>query len=109
MVDAAPGQLADMHQSVGASQIDKGPEIGEVTDDTTSYFTRLQLIEQFFAATLAPFLHSETLGKDQKVTRSVDLDDFELELFLLHRSQPGKSPLALASGDHIFGSETQNL
>src|SRR5215469_8178276 len=45
MVDAAPGELADMHQSVCASQVNKGPKIREVTDDTTTYFTWFQLVK----------------------------------------------------------------
>ena len=32
MVDAAPGELADMHQAVGAAQIDERAEVGQVAD-----------------------------------------------------------------------------
>src|SRR5690348_17598762 len=30
MVDPAPGELADMHQAVGAAQVDKRAEVGKV-------------------------------------------------------------------------------
>src|SRR6266699_4403199 len=59
MVDAAPGELADMDQSVCATQVNEGAEICEVTDDAAPDFARFEFVEQFFAAALAPFLDSE--------------------------------------------------
>ena len=54
MIDTTPGQLADMHQSIRASQVHKGPKIGKVTDDPMTDFAGLQFVEQFFPATLPP-------------------------------------------------------
>src|SRR5438132_6531734 len=61
MIDAAPGELADMHQSVRASQVNKSPKIGEVADHPMANFARFQLIEQLFTTALAPFLAGQTL------------------------------------------------
>src|SRR5712692_6216601 len=96
MIDAAPGQLTDMHQSIRTSQVDKGAKIGEVTDHTAPYFARFQLIEQFFAAALSPFLDGQPLRKDQAVTRPIDLNDFELQFFVFHTLEFGRRLLVLA-------------
>ena len=91
MIDAAPGELADMNQSVCASQVNKCAKVGEVTDHTMAHFAWFQLIEQFFTAPLPPFLSGEPLGEDQAVSRAINLDDLELELLCL--SYPGAWPL----------------
>src|SRR5438034_8292077 len=96
MVDAAPGELANMNQSVRASQIDKGTKVREVTDDALAYFAWFEFIEQFFAAALAPFLDSEALGEDQAIARPIDLDNFELEFFVFHALQFGCSFLVFS-------------
>ena len=62
MVDATPGELANMNQTVSASQVNKGAEVGEVTDDAFTYLAWFKLVEQFFATALSPFLDSEALG-----------------------------------------------
>src|SRR5579884_1754251 len=64
MIDAAPSELTDMHQSVCSSQIDKGPEISEIAHHASSYLTGPQFIEQFFTPSLPPFLHRQALRKN---------------------------------------------
>ena len=109
MIDATPGQLADMHQSICASQVDKGAKIGKVADDAMADFARLQLVEQLFTATLAPFLDGQPLGKDQAIACPVDLDDFELQFFVFHALQFGRRLLVLPTGSHFFTLEVEYL
>ena len=96
MIDATPGELADMDQSVCPSQVNEGAEIRQVTDDTFAHLAGFEFIEQFFAATLAPFLDSESLGEDQAIARPVDLDNFELQFFVFHALQFGCSFLVFS-------------
>src|SRR5215469_3208041 len=65
MIDAAPGQLTDVHQAVCASQVDKGAKVSEVADDATAYLARFQLIEEFLAPPLSPFLLGQALRENQ--------------------------------------------
>src|SRR6266849_6789091 len=98
-----------MHQSVSASQVDKRTEVGEIADNTPAYFPRLKFIEQLFAPPLAPFLHGQALGEDEAVVRAVDLDDLELEFFILHARQPGRCLLAFAASSDFFRFEVEDL
>src|SRR5438876_12379647 len=41
VIDTAPGELADMYQSVCSSQVNKGAKVGEVADHTAADFARL--------------------------------------------------------------------
>src|SRR5579875_1792034 len=75
MVDAAPGQLTDMHQSVGPAEVNKSPEVGKVANYTFAHLAGFQFIEQFLAATLTPLLHGQTLGEDEAVACPIDLND----------------------------------
>jgi len=61
MVDAAPGELADVDESVSTPQVHKGAKVRQIAHHTTAHFAGLQLIEQLFAATLTPFLDSQAL------------------------------------------------
>src|SRR6266487_4055453 len=54
-----PCQLADMHQSIGASQINKCTKVREIADDTPAHFSRLEFIKQLFASPLAPLLDGQ--------------------------------------------------
>ena len=109
MVDTTPGQLADMHQSVRASQVHKGPEVGEIADDATSYFPWLQLVKELLATALSPLLDGQALGEDQAVARAIDLDDFELELFIFHTLELGRRLLIITALRHFLALEVQNL
>src|SRR5947209_19763056 len=98
-----------MDQSICAAQVDKGTEIGEIAHDATSYFTRPQLVEEFFASSLSPFLDREALGKDQAVACAVDLDNLELQFLVLHALKFGCSFLVIATGGHFLALEVENL
>src|SRR5271167_3001352 len=109
MIDATPCQLADMHQSVCPSQIDKGAKIGEVTDHAMPDFAGFQLIKEFFTAALTPLLHSQSLRENQAVARAVDLDDLEGEFFVLHALQLCCRLLAFAARGNFFALEVEDL
>src|SRR5215469_10260836 len=61
MIDTAPGELADMHQSVGSSQVNESAKVGKISDHATTDFAWFQLIEQLLSSLLAPFLGSQPL------------------------------------------------
>src|SRR5438128_6075316 len=109
VIDTAPGQLADMHQSVSASQVDKGSEFGEIADHAPPDFAGLQPVEQFFAPTLPPFLRSQSLREDQTVACPVDLNDLEREFFVLHALEFGRRFLVLSPGGDFFAFEIEDL
>src|SRR5690348_18240738 len=67
MVDPAPGELADMHQAIGAAQVDKRAEVGKVAHRSLANLADLQLIEQLLTSPRAPFLDGQPLGEDQAV------------------------------------------
>jgi len=50
-----------MHQSIGTTKVNEGSKVREIAHYATANFARLQLIEQFFAAALAPFLNRQPL------------------------------------------------
>ena len=109
MIDATPRQLANMHQSIRSTQVNKGAEIGEVAHHAMAHFTGLQFVEQLFPPALSPFLDGQPLGQDQAVACSIDLNDFELQLFVFHALQFGCRLLVLATGSHFFALEVENL
>ena len=80
MVDPAPGELADMHQAVGAAEVDERAEVGQVADRPGAHLADFQLVQQLLTPPRAPLLHREALGENQAVAVAVDLDDLELEL-----------------------------
>ena len=61
MIDTAPGELADVDQPVCASQVNKGAKVGKIAHHATADFAWFQLIEQFFAPPLSPFLCGKPL------------------------------------------------
>src|SRR5215469_15487497 len=73
MIDTAPGELADMYQSVSASQIDECAEVGKIADHAVTNFAWFQLIEKLFASLLAPFLCCQPFGENQTVSCSINL------------------------------------
>src|SRR5437879_7301194 len=109
MVDTAPCELADMDQPVGTTQVDKGTKVGKVTHHSLANFAGFQLIEQFFATALTPFLDRQTLRKDQAVTRPVDLDNFQLQLFVFHALELGRRLLVFSTRRDFFAFEVENL
>jgi len=91
-----------MDQTICASQIDKGPKVGQIAHDPLAYLAGLEFIEQFFATALTPFLNGQTLREDQTIACAVNLNDLELQLFILHTLQLAFLHLVLAAGCDIF-------
>src|SRR6266700_7671371 len=61
VIDTAPGELADMYQSVCSSQVNKGAKVGKVTHHAMANFSWFQLIEKLFTPPLPPFLRGQPL------------------------------------------------
>src|SRR5262249_25668479 len=106
VVDAAPGELADVDQAVGAAEIDEGAKVREVGDDALAHLADLQLVEQLFAPLRAPLLHGEPLGEDQAVAVEVDFDDLELKPAPHHSLQ---LRLRLGAVGGVFSLQVQDL
>src|SRR5579859_1312095 len=109
VIDGTPGQLTDMHESVRAPQINEGSKAGNVADGSATDFARPQLVKQFLAASLAPFLDGQAFRKDQALTFTVDLNDFQLQLFVFHALQFGRRLLVLAARSHFFARKVEDL
>src|SRR5579863_1732532 len=109
MVDAAPGQLADMNQSVRAAQVNESAKVGKVADNALAHFARFQFVEQLFAPPLPPFLDGEAFGENQAVARSIDLDDLQLEFFVFHGLELGRRLLAVAACRHFLALQIHDL
>src|SRR5438046_7672217 len=60
MIDTAPGELADVYQSVCASQVNESAKVGKVTHHAMADFAWFQLIEKLFTPPLPPFLSGQT-------------------------------------------------
>ncbi len=80
VLDAAPGHVGDVQQTVDAAQIDEGAVIGEVLDDTLDLHALLQLLEQRLALGAVLLFHHRAAGDHHVVALAVQLDDLELEL-----------------------------
>ena len=60
-----PGQLRQVHQPVGATQIDEGAEVAEAADSAVSDLAFLQLVDQLLLALPAALLDGLPLGEDR--------------------------------------------
>ena len=49
MVDAPPGDVGDMQQTIDAAQIDEGAVLGDVLDHTLEHLAFLQVFDQLAA------------------------------------------------------------
>src|SRR5579875_875766 len=98
-----------MHQAVRTAQINEGSEVGKIADHALTDLAGLEFIEQFLAAALSPFLDGQSLRENQPVARPVNLDDFELQLFVFHGRQLGCRLLILPAQRDLFTLEVENL
>ena len=80
MTDPPPGELGQVHQTVGPTEIHKGAEIAEARDDTPANLALAERIEQAILLLAAPFAHRGALGEDQAVATTIQLDDLEPEV-----------------------------
>ncbi len=81
MLDALPGHVGDVQQTIDATQVNERTVVGEVLDDTFDLLAFLQVFQQGFAlGAVLGFQHAAT-GNDNVVALLVELDDLELQLF----------------------------
>src|SRR5437660_1026431 len=109
MVDAAPGELTDVDETISAPQVHKGPKVRQIAHHTTAHFAGLQFIEQFLAAALTPFLDSQALRENQPITCAIDLNDLELQHLVFHRLKLCRCLLILATCRNLFPPEVHDL
>ncbi len=79
VVDVAPRQLGDVHQSVDAAEVDERAEVDDGGDVTRQDHALLQLAEDLGALVLAAFLEHHAAREDDVVAVAVHLDDACLE------------------------------
>ncbi len=81
VLDALPGHVGDVQQTIYAAQVNERTVVGEVLDDTFDLLAFLQGFQQSFAlGAVLGFQHAAT-GNDNVVALLVELDDLELQLF----------------------------
>ena len=49
MLDALPGHVSDMQQSINATEVKEGTVVGKVLDDTRDFLSFLKIFEQLLA------------------------------------------------------------
>ena len=81
VVDAMPGQLADVDEAVGPAQVDERAEVAQAGDGATDNVAFLQLGQQAGLLLGAPFTLRLALAEDQAATRLIDFDDLHGQLF----------------------------
>ena len=75
MVDAPPGHVGDVQQTVDAAQVHEDPEVGDVLDHAGADLLLRDLLEQVLLEALA-FLFQELAARDHDVhALRIDLDD----------------------------------
>ena len=72
MLDFLPGQLGDMDQTVEATDIDKGSEIGHLTDCSFAEFSDLQICKSLLFLLLLFSFQDRSVGQDEISTTWVD-------------------------------------
>ncbi len=81
MLDALPGHVGDMQQTVDAAEVNKSTVVGEVLDDTLDLDTFLQTFKQCLALSAVLVLDHGTTRDNDVVTTLIQLDDLELQIF----------------------------
>src|SRR5262249_25228635 len=77
--DAAPAHVGDVEQAVDATQVDEGPELGNVLDDALANLARLDLAQQLFLH-LDALIFDELAAADHDVAAGlVDLENLALD------------------------------
>jgi hypothetical protein len=79
MVEAAPGHVRDVEQTVHAVEIDERTEVGDVLDDADDLVAGGDAVEELLALLGALGLDDFAAGEHDVFALVVDLDDLELE------------------------------
>ena len=81
MLDALPGDVGDMQQSVDAAQINESTKINDVLHDTGADVINVHFRQKLAALTLQGLFKQLAAGNHDVVTVDVDLDDLQIKLF----------------------------
>jgi hypothetical protein len=79
VLDAPPGHVGDVQQTVDATQIQEGAVIGQILDHALDLHALFQLLQQGLALGAVLVLDHRAAGDDHVITLAVQLDDLELE------------------------------
>jgi hypothetical protein len=79
VLDALPGHVGDVQQTIDATQIHEGAVIGQILDHALDLHALLQLLQQGFALGAVLVFDHGAAGDDHVVTLAIQLDDLELE------------------------------
>ena len=71
---AVPGELGQVGEAVGPTEVDEDAEVADRGDLAAADFTLGELAQQALLLLGAPLLHGRALGKDGAVAAAVDLD-----------------------------------
>src|SRR5690625_3741329 len=80
MSDPTPAHIGDMEESIWATEIDEGAEVGNMRGDTAPDLTDEELLNELRPLLLALTLQDHTAADDDITAPLVQLDDLELEL-----------------------------
>src|SRR5690554_3629318 len=83
MLDALPGHISDVQQAVNTAQIYERAVVGQVLDDTLDFQTFSQGFQQSFTLLAVFSFQNGAAGNNHVVTLLVQLDNLELEFFVL--------------------------
>jgi hypothetical protein len=80
VVDLVPRELALVHETVDATEVDEHAERRDRTDGALDGLAHLEAAEQLVALLAALLVEGHLLRKDQAVRLAIDLEDLEPEL-----------------------------
>jgi len=77
MCDREPGQLRNVHQAIGPTQVHECAKLRQAAHCALPDLTHLDVIQQLLAMLALPATACRALGHDQAATLAVHLDDFD--------------------------------
>src|SRR5436190_23497180 len=92
MLDAMPGQFADVDEAIGPAQVYERAKIAQTADQAAPDFALLQFFEQRFLAQITAATLSIALAEDQAAALAVHLDHLDRDLLT---NQAAHVPLAI--------------
>ena len=80
VVDAVPGELADVDETIGAAEVDEGTVAGQPAHLAGDHVADLELLEELLALARPVLVLRGALGDDEPVALAVDLEDLDGDL-----------------------------
>jgi hypothetical protein len=84
MIDAAPGHVGDMQQTVDAAEVDERTVVGDVLDDAVDNLAFFEVLNDFRTLLGAGLFQNRTARNNDVAAALVHLEDFE-ELRVVHQ------------------------